>query len=77
MRVSSPTAEIGCSLGHAVGQVNIRIDITLAVTASDLVFDSRVGFTGSIYPLNTVDMESLRNVAIATDFGATLAVNGL
>jgi len=40
-------------LGYGV--VNLRIDITSAVgmTASDSVFDSRCGFSGSTYPVKT------------------------
>ena len=34
--------------------------------ASDTLFDSRGGFSGSICPMKTVDFEVLRDVAMAT-----------
>jgi len=37
--------------------------------ASDTLFDSRGGFSGSSYPMKTTDFEVLRDVAMATIFG--------
>ena len=37
--------------------------------ASDTLFDSRSGFSGSSYPMKTADLEVLRDVAMATIFG--------
>ena len=37
--------------------------------ASNTLFDSRGGFSGSSYPMNTADFEVLRDVAMATIFG--------
>ena len=45
--------------------------------ASDTLFDSRGGFLGTSYPMKTAKIEGLRDVAMATNFGTTLAVNGL
>jgi len=36
--------------------------------ASDTLFDSRGGFSGSSYPMKTADLEVLRYVAMATIF---------
>ena len=44
--------------------------------ASDTLFDSRGGFARTGYPM-IADIESLRDVAMATNFGTTLAANGL
>jgi len=44
--------------------------------ASDSLFDSRGGFSGSSYPVKTADFEALRDVAVATIFlymGCTMA----
>ena len=40
-----------------------------SMIASDTMFDSRVGFSGSSYPMKTADFEFLRDVAIAPFFG--------
>jgi len=40
------------------------------------MFDSRGRFSGSSYPVKTDKMEGLRDVAMATNFGTTLAANG-
>ena len=37
--------------------------------ASDTLFDSKGGFSGSSYPMKTADFEVLRDVAMATIFG--------
>jgi len=37
--------------------------------ASDMLFDSTVGYSGSSYPMKTADFEVLRDVAMATIFG--------
>ena len=47
------------------------------MTASDTLFDSRGGFSGTSYPMKTATIEGLRDVAMATNFGTTLAANGL
>ena len=41
--VPPPSSEIGYSLGHGMGQVNVQIDISGCMTARDLLFDSRGG----------------------------------
>ena len=46
------------------------------MTASDTLFDSRGGFSGTSYPMKT-EIEGLRDVAMATNFGTALAANGL
>ena len=46
------------------------------VTASDTLFDSMGGFSGTSYPMKTAEIEGLRDVAMETNFGATLAANG-
>jgi len=45
------------------------------MAASDSLFDSRGGFSGSNVKLSNA--ECLRDVAMATNFGTTLAANGL
>jgi len=47
------------------------------MTASDKLFDSRGGFSGTSYPVKTAEIEGLTDVAMATNFGTTLAANGL
>jgi len=47
------------------------------VIASDTLFGSRGGFFGSTYPMKTAEIAGLRDVAMATAFGTTLAVHGL
>jgi len=44
--------------------------------ASDTVFDSRGVFSGSSYPVDIAEIECLRIVAMATDFGTKIAVTG-
>jgi len=41
------------------------------------LFDSRGGFSGTNYPVNIAKIEVLRDVAMATNFGTTVAANGL
>jgi len=45
--------------------------------ASDMLFDSRGGFSGSSYPMKTAKIEWLRVVAMATNFGNKIAINWL
>jgi len=45
--------------------------------ASDTLFDSRGGFSGTSYPMKTAEIEGLTDVAMATNLGTTLAANGL
>jgi len=47
------------------------------MAASDSHFDSRDAFLGLSYPMRNSRDESLRDVAMATNFGTTLAANGL
>jgi len=47
------------------------------MTASDSLFDSRGRFSWSSYPLKITEIEGLWDVAMATNFGTTLAANGL
>ena len=44
--------------------------------ASDTLFDSRGGFSGSSYPTKTADFEVLMDVAMATNFGTKIAITG-
>jgi len=46
------------------------------VAASDSLFDSRGRFSGSRYPVKTAEIESLRDVSIATNFGTKIAITG-
>ena len=46
------------------------------VTASDTLFDAMGGFSGTSYPTKTAEIAGLRDVAMETNFGATLAANG-
>jgi len=45
--------------------------------ASDTLFYSRGGFSGTSYPMKTAEIEGVRDVAMASNFGTTLAANGL
>ena len=46
--------------------------------ASDTLFDSRGGFAGRSYPIKTLaEIECLRVVAVATNFGTKIAINWL
>jgi len=47
------------------------------MVASDSLFDPRGRFSGSSYPMKTAKIDGLRDVAMATNFGTTLAANGL
>jgi len=47
------------------------------MTASDTLFDSRGGFSGSSYLMKTAKIERLRVVAMATSFGTKIAINWL
>jgi len=44
---------------------------------SDTLFDSRGGFSGSSYPMKTSEIECLRVVAMATNFGTNIAISWL
>ena len=46
------------------------------IIASDTLFDSRGGFSGSSYPMKTADFEVLRDAATATNFGTKIAITG-
>jgi len=45
--------------------------------ASDTLFDSRGGFLASSYPMKTAEIDCLRVVAMATNFGTKIAINWL
>jgi len=45
--------------------------------ASDTLFDSWGGFLGTSYPMETAEIEGLRDTVMPTKFGTTLAANGL
>jgi len=45
--------------------------------ASDTLFDSSGGFSGSNYLMKTAEIECLRVVAMATNFGTKIAINWL
>jgi len=48
------------------------------IIASDKLFDSVVGFFGdNLSNEDIAEIEGLRDVAMATNFGTTLAANGL
>ena len=47
------------------------------MAASDSLFDPRGRPSESSYPMKTAEIESVRDVAMATNFGTTLATNGL
>jgi len=67
-----PTSEIGHALWWKVlNRYNFG-----CVTAGDSLFDSRGGFLGSYYPLMTAEIEVLRDVAMATNFGTKIAITG-
>ena len=44
---------------------------------SGTLFHSRGGFLGSSYPMKTAEIERLRVVAMATNFGTNIAINWL
>ena len=44
--------------------------------ASDTLFDSRSGFSGSNYPMKTAEIECLRVVAMATNAETKIAITG-
>ena len=46
------------------------------IIASDTLFDSTGGFFGSSYPMKTAEIECLRVVAMVTNFGTKIAING-
>ena len=47
------------------------------MAASDSLFDSRGRFSGSSYPMKTYpEIEGLRDVAMATNFGTKIAITG-
>jgi len=45
--------------------------------ATDTLFDSRCGFSGSSYPMKTAEIECLRIVAMATNVGTKIVINWL
>ena len=45
--------------------------------ASDKLFDFTGGFSGRSYPMKTAEIECLRVVAMATNFGTKIAINWL
>ena len=45
------------------------------MAASDSLFDSRGRFLGSSYNEDIADIEGVRDVAMATNFGTALAAN--
>ena len=47
------------------------------MAATDSLFDSRGRLSGSSYPAKTAEIEGLRDVDMATNFGTALAANGL
>jgi len=51
----------------------------IVATPSDTLFDSKGGFSGTIKLSNEdiAEIEGLRDVAMATNFGTALAANGL
>ena len=46
------------------------------MAASDSLFDSRGRFSGSSDPTKTAEIGSLRNIAMATNFGTKSAITG-
>jgi len=46
------------------------------VIASDMLFNSRGGFLGTSYPVKTSEIKGVKDVAMETSFGTTLAANG-
>jgi len=46
------------------------------VIASDTLFDSRDGFSGTSYPMKTAAILGLSDVGMETNFVTTLAANG-
>ena len=46
------------------------------VITIDTLFDSRIGFSGSSYPMKTAKIECLRVVAMATILGLKLLLTG-
>jgi len=47
------------------------------MTASDSLFDSKGRFSGSSYPMKTIaEIEGLRDIAMATNFGTKGAITG-
>ena len=47
------------------------------MTASDMLFDCTGGFSGTISNEGIAEIEGLRDVAMATNFGTALAANGV
>ena len=46
-----------------------QLSYLCCMIASDTLFDSKGGFSGSSYPMKTADFEVLRDVAMAIIFG--------
>jgi len=59
------------------GAANLNRHNFGCMAASDSLFDSRDRFSGRNYPMKTAEIEGVRDVAMATNFGNTLAANGL
>jgi len=58
--------------------MNHVLDETPAVlrdVAMATLFDSRGGFSGSSHPMKTAEIECLRVVSMATNFGTKIAIN--
>jgi len=47
------------------------------IIANDMLFDSRGEFSGSSYPMKTAEIECLRVIAVAINFGNKIAINWL
>jgi len=45
------------------------------IIASDTLFDSRGGFSGSSYLIDIAEIDCLRVVVMATNFGIKIAIN--
>jgi len=45
--------------------------------ASDMLFDSKGGFSGSRYPMKTAEIKCLRVIAMATNLGTKIAISWL
>ena len=46
------------------------------MAASDSLFDSKGRFSGPSYQMKTAEIEGLRDVAMATNFGTKIALTG-
>ena len=68
--VSGQNADIADNLQLRVMGYNYR-----CVIANDILFDSRGRFSGSSYSMKTAEIECLRVVAMATNFGTNIAIS--